>query len=140
MTEINIPARAKGLYIEGERQDKYGQRKPSKVKLHQFPAKGMYSAKEMEQMIPEYAQQYGVSEDRVKLETYERGDAPLESNPRHRGGGMRWERPKGTREVEYKDRPIRVRRVFAGGTPQTPEEWEQHVADFYARKESQNNE
>lgn len=133
MAEIVVPVRAKEMYVETERVDKYGVRKPSKVRQHITLSDGMYSAKEMERMIPEVAQEYGVSEDRVKIEAYQKGEAPLEVNPRHRGIPPRMERPKTTHEVKPREFQ-RVRRVFAGGLPQTPEEWAAHVAEFEARR------
>jgi hypothetical protein len=140
MTELNVnPVRAKKLYIEGARQDKYGNRKPAKVRLHEMPMAGTYSAKEAERLIPEMAERYGVSEDRVKLETYKRGEAPLETNPRHRGLGDRWSRPRGdtVREIPTGEHSVRVRRVFQGGIPQTPEEWQAHSDEFYQRQTAQ---
>lgn len=136
MPEINVSARGKRLYVEVEREDKYGKRKPSKVRQDSMPVAGMYSAKELERMIPDYAQLHGVPESAVKVEAYEHKDAPLETNPRHRGEGTRWDRPKKTQEV-VTNRPIRVRKVFTGGIPQTEEEWAQHVAEFYARRDAQ---
>ena len=138
MPEVTIPVRGKRISVIGERADKYGKRKPSKVRTDSMPVAGMYSGKELERMVPEFAQLHGVSEDQVRVETYEHGEAPTETNPRHRVENQNWDRPTGDQVREVRaDQPTRVRRVFSGmSIPQTPEEWEQHIAAFYARKET----
>ena len=137
MPEITVPVRAKGLVVEGLRQDKYGKRKPMKIRHTSILSGGAHSGKEMERMIPEVAQKFGVSEDKVKLETYAKDEAPLDTNPRHRVEVPNWSRPRGDRIREVvTDRPIRVRRVWQGGIPKTEEEWAEHVAAFYARQDN----
>lgn len=136
MTEIVNPVRAKALSVEVDRVDKYGKRLPQKTRNHITVGAGMLSGKEMERMIPEMAQEYGVSEDKIKLETYDNGKAPLEVNPRHRGRQPETHRVK--KQTEVVARPFqRVRNVFTVNCPSSPEEWAVYVAEFEARKQAE---
>ena len=74
--EIIKPVRAKSGYIEVERKDKYGNRKPQKVKQHIVVGGGMFSGKEMEHQMQEVADELGVSEDQIRVDTYQDGAAP----------------------------------------------------------------
>ena len=138
MTElITQQVRAKSISIDVDRVDKAG-RKPGKSRQHIVPSAGMFSAKEAEKVGRDMAAELGVSEDRVRIETYRKGEAPLEVNPRHRGLGTHWDkRPSEAREVKA-SRPLRVRHVFSGGLPSTPAEWLAYVTDFNKRKELDN--
>lgn len=128
--------RAKSMYVEVEREDKYGNRKPMTTKQHITVSAGMFSGKEMEKMAQEQAKELGISEDRIKIETYQNGEAPMEANPRHRGFGNRFKKV-GDEAVETTPAKaeIRTRTVFQGITlPNTPEELEVYLAEFEARK------
>lgn len=130
MTElITEQVRAKSVSISLPREDKGGRVKD--VPQHVIPMKGMFSAKEAEKVGLDLAKELGVSDDSVRVETYKKGEAPMEANPRHRGYGHHWDKqPSEAREV-VTNKPTKVRRVFSGWTPMTPEEIEQ----FYANKE-----
>lgn len=115
-----MPVRAKSAYVEVERKDKYGERKPRKVKQHIDIGAGMFSGKEMEKIAVEKAKELGVPEDAIKIETYKKGEAPLEVNPRHRGLGHRWsKRPTEATDVTPKKPEIRTRTTFSGWGPGT---------------------
>lgn len=133
MTEIVKPTRAKSVSIQVDRVDKVGKRKNAKTRNHIVPLAGMATTKEAYKIGRDMAKELGVDESRIRVETYADGKAPMEANPRHRGSAHRWERPSEQREVAPRVFQ-RIRRVFSGGMPQTPEEWAQHVADFEARK------
>lgn len=112
--EIIKPTRAKSGYIEVERKDKYGNRRPQKVRQHIVVGGGMFSGKEMEHQMREVAQELGVSEDQIRVDTYKNGEAPIETNPRHRGFNQRFEkRPSEPREV--KREASRPRKYWFGG-------------------------
>lgn len=134
---IGQQVRAKSISIEVPREDKYGQRTPSKVRQHVIPSKGMFSAKEAEKVGAELAKELGVSEDTVKIETYKKGEAPLEVNPRHRGTGHHWDK-RPSEATEVKQKPfIKLRRVFGGcDLPKTEEEKAAYIAEFEERKKA----
>ena len=137
MTElITEQVRAKSVSIATERVDKYGNRKPSKTRNHIVPLHGMATAKEAERIGRDMANELGVSEDRVIVETYKKGEAPITANPRHRREVPNWNRPREQREVT--PTPFqRVRNLFAlafNPLTATPEEMAAYVADFEARK------
>lgn len=124
--EIINPVRAKSGYIEVERHDKYGKRKPQKTRQHITLGAGMFSGKEMEKVMQETAKDLGVSEDAIHIETYKKGEAPIEANPRHRGLGHNWDKPVNeATHVPRATKEIRVRTVFSGWEPPTPEELEE---------------
>ena len=134
MTEIVKPTRAKSVSIAVDRVDKVGKRKNAKTRNHIVPLAGMATTKEAYKIGRDMAKELGVDESRIRVETYADGKAPMEANPRHRGSQVpRWERPSTQHEVAPRVFQ-RIRRVFSGGMPQTPEEWAQHVKDFEARK------
>ena len=135
MTElITRKVRAKSVSIAVERVDKVGKRKNAKTRNHIVPLAGMMTGDEAAKMGRDMAKELGVPEARVNVELYKHGEAPMEVNPRHRGSQPRLHRP--TAETEIKPKPFqRVRRLFAGGIPQTPEEWSAHVAEFHARQQ-----
>lgn len=83
MPEISPGVRAKSGYIEVKRKRKDG--KVVKTRQHQVASQGMFSAKEMEKVMQDVAKDAGVSEDQIRIETYQHGKAPIEANPRHRG-------------------------------------------------------
>ena len=128
-----IPVRAKAGYLEVTRKNKYG--KEVAAKDHMVVSEGMHSAKEMEKIMVGIAHEQGISEDAIRIDTYKAGRAPIESNPRHRGS-----LPRISRNTEVKTPqppgPYKPRRLFTGGTPRTPEEWQAHVDAFYARQQS----
>lgn len=132
MTEIIVPARAKSVSIAVSRVDKVGKRKNAKTRNHIVPLAGMATADEAAKIGRDMAKDLGVDESRVIVETYRKGEAPMEANPRHRGSAHRWEQPKEQREVAPKSF---VRRLFTGGIPQTPSEWSAHADEFYARQQ-----
>ena len=134
MTElITEQVRAKSVSIAVNRVDKVGKRKNAKTRNHIVPLHGMASAKEAEKIGRDMANELGVSEDRVIVETYKKGQAPMESNPRHRIEVPRWNRPRQVREVVSKPFQV-VRRVFSANTPKTDAEWQAHVDAFYERQ------
>ena len=135
MELITNKVRAKSISIAVEREDKYGKRKPSKTRNHIVPSAGMFSADEAEKIGRDMAAELGVDESRVKIDTYRKGEAPLEVNPRHRGLGHHWDRrPSEPTEVVSRKPPL-VRRVFGGiFIPKTPEEVAAVEAEFEARK------
>lgn len=83
MTEIIHPVRAAYGYIETKRVDKGGRVHAAKDQL--TASHGVFSAKEMEQVMREVAKDVGASEDQIRVVPYQKGQAPIESNPRHRG-------------------------------------------------------
>ena len=83
MTELIKPTRAKVGYIETRRLNKGG--KVVKARDHVLTSQGMHSAKEMEKEMIKIAKDVGASEDQIRIETFKNGEAPIESNPRHRG-------------------------------------------------------
>lgn len=83
MAEISTGVRAKNGYIEVEKTDKAGRK--YKGREHMVASSGMYSGKEMEKVMREVAADVGASEDQIRIETYQSGEAPIEVNPRHRG-------------------------------------------------------
>lgn len=97
MTEIIIPTRAKRGYIETTRVDKGG--RTVKAKDHLFVSAGMHSTKEMEQVMIKVAKDVGASENQIRVESFNKGEALIEANPRHRGYGTRWERSTTERQV-----------------------------------------
>lgn len=132
---ITNQVRAKSIAVKVPREDKYGERNPSEVRQHIIPSKGMFSAKEAEKIGMELAKELGVSDDSVVVETYKKGEAPMEVNPRHRGLGHHWDkRPSEPREVKQKVFQ-KVRTVFAGiDLPKTEEERQALIEEFEARK------
>ena len=135
MTELIKPTRAKSVSIAVERVDAVGKRKNARTRNHIVPLAGMMSGKEAEKMGRNMARDLGVSEDRVNVELYKNGDAPMEANPVHRGGRTRWERGPTSAPREITPKPFqRVRKVFSGNMPKTPAEWAQHVREFEERK------
>jgi hypothetical protein len=83
MPEISPGVRAKNGYIEVKRRDKGG--RVVKARDHVITSQGMFSGKEMETEMRRVAEDVGASEDQIRIETYQLGDAPIEANPRHRG-------------------------------------------------------
>ena len=72
--------RAKRGYIKGLRYDKAGRVRPAR--LHPIPGlAGAISGKEMEKMMLQVADEQGLSASDIVIETYEKGEAPRESNP-----------------------------------------------------------
>jgi hypothetical protein len=80
--EIIVPARAEAGYIMVEKTDKAGRRKLVKDEI--LPSYGAHSAKEMEREMRAAAQYNGYSEDQIRVQAYEHGEAPMTANPRHR--------------------------------------------------------
>lgn len=116
-----IPLRAKRGYIATKRYRKDGQ--VVNAKQHVVGGMGgVYSAKEMEQEMVRVAKEVGASEDDIRIETYDKGKAPLEVNPVHRGLAKRWDRPSRPTEVTPAKPFQRVRTQFTGWSPPTPEE------------------
>lgn len=139
--EINIPTRAKAAYIETERIDKSGRK--VKARHHVIASNGMYSGKEIEQEASRAAKEMGVSEDNIRIETYKRGEAPLEVNPRHRGFGPRYIRDKEVHDprsqLAEKEAPRtgQGRSLWSGiSLPKTEEERQALIAEFEANKPS----
>ena len=125
-----IPIRAKAGYIEEKRKDKSGRTVPAKQ--HMVVSEGMHTAKEMEQIMVGIAKEVGADESQIRIDTYKQGRAPIEANPRHRTTIPRWERYVG----EVKPREfLRQRHLWAGGIPQTPDEWRLYIDAFNMRKE-----
>lgn len=115
MTEINIPTRAKGGYIEVERQDKGG--RTVKARDHNIASVGMFSTKELVKELEQVCDDYGYSYDQIRIQPYENGQSPIEANPRHRGlGPVRYHKypDSAPREVEQ-HRESRPRKYFFGG-------------------------
>lgn len=106
MPEISPGVRARSGYIETKRVDKGG--RVHKAKTHQVVSQGMFSAKEMEKEMQRIAADVGASEDQIRIETYRNGEAPIESNPRHRGLGQQKMEFRGER-----------RKVWGGFNPKT---------------------
>lgn len=133
MTEIiTEQVRAKAVYVDQERVDKAG--RVHTVRNHIIPSMGMHSGREAERMAVELADELGVDEGRVHVDMYDKGKAPIEANPRHRGLGDRWDRPRHTERVTRHEFQ-RVRNVFAGmHIPSTPEEWAEYHAEFERRR------
>lgn len=127
-----VPVRAKSGWIEVDRIDNGG--RTIKSKAHVVASHGMFSGKEMEGVMRDVAADLGVSEDRIHVDTYAKGQAPLETNPRHRGLGLRTTAPV-KKQTEYiAVKPIKVRATFSGwAAPSTPEEMEAYIAEFNAR-------
>lgn len=70
--------RAKRGYIETKRFNKNG--KPVKAQVHNVTGLGgAISGKEMERMMMDIADEHGASYDDIRIETYEHGDAPVET-------------------------------------------------------------
>lgn len=136
MPEIMKRTRAKSMWVEVEREDKYGERKPQKVKQHITISGGLHSGKEMEQLAKEQAEAYGVSEDKIHIETYKNGESPIEVNPYHRGKAHNWsKRVSEATETTVRERPQRVRTTFGGvDLPKTPEEVQRVIDEFEERK------
>ena len=131
---ITRKARAKSVSIDVQRVDKVGKRKPAKTRNHIVPLAGMTTVDEAIKIGRDMAKEMGVGEDRIRVEAYQNGDSPMEVNPMHRGRLPRTERTKEITEIKPKAFQ-RVRRFFAGGIPQTPEEWAAHAEAFYARQQ-----
>lgn len=135
MTEIINPLRAKSAYVEVERADRYGKRKPRKVKQHIVVNGGTMSGKEMEHTAIEMAKELGVDESKVKIETYAKGEAPVEVNPYHRGMAKNWNKQVSEPTEVIAKKEIRVRRVFNGWSfPKTEEEMAEYLEEFYAHQ------
>lgn len=134
--DITEQVRAKSVSIAVERQSKYPGRKPSKTRQHTVALHGMATAKEAEQIGRELAAELAVSEDRVIIETYKKGEAPIEANPRHRTHGYHSYNKLPSKPTEVKRKPfIRDRRVWGGcSLPQTEEEKAAYIAEFEARR------
>ena len=92
MTELIDPVRAKTGYLEATRKDKAG--RTVKARDHVIVSEGLYSAKEMERAMIEVAAEVGVDESAIRIETYAKGESPIEVNPRHRGTAKNYEKPK----------------------------------------------
>lgn len=113
MTElITSPVRAKAGYIEGTRVDKSG--RVVKTRDHAVPSKGLYSGKEMEKVMRDVARDVGADESQIRIETYAKGEAPIEANPIHRGGPKRWERLPDSQAREVRPAAGYDRRVWGG--------------------------
>lgn len=79
-TRQHMPLRAKSAYIKGQRYRKDG----SIVSARTNPVSGIaggVSAREMEKMMMDIADDSGASYDDIVIEYYKEGDAPRESNP-----------------------------------------------------------
>lgn len=135
MELITNKVRAKSISIAVDRVDKYGKRVPSKTRNHIVPSAGMFSADEAEKVGRDMAAELGVDESRVKIDTYRKGESPMEVNPRHRGLGTHWDR-RPSQPTEVKHTPFqRIRNIFGGVfIPSTPEEVAQVEAEFEARR------
>lgn len=113
--EVSMGVRAKGGYILVDRKGKDG--RVHQAKDHVVFSDGMYSAKELERELVRVAESEGISPDRVRIETYDRGETPpYEVNPRHRGLGPRYSRLPDT-EREVKRPESRERTVWSGFGP-----------------------
>lgn len=110
--EISMGVRAKAGYVLVDRVGKDG--KVHQAKDHVVVSDGMYSAKELEREMTRVAESEGLSADRVRIETYDKGETPPnEVNPRHRGLGQRYTRlPDTEREIV---RPEPYNRSVWGG-------------------------
>lgn len=85
MTElITEQVRAKAGYIATTRIDKAGRVVPARD--HIVVAEGVMTAKEMEKAMRDVARDVGASESDIRIETYRKGESPVDANPRHRGG------------------------------------------------------
>lgn len=139
-----VPVRARRGYIETKRYRKDG----AVVKAKQHVVGGMggvYSAKEMEKEMQRVAAEVGASEDDIRIETYARGEAPVEVNPVHRGLAKRWDRPSRPTEVAPSKPFQRVRTQFTGWSPPTPEEleergWPEEAAKLRAKLAAESKE
>lgn len=124
-----VPVRAKRAYIKQKRFRKDGQ--VVNAKGHMVSGMGgVYSAKEMEGVMREVARESGADERDVVIETYARGEAPVEVNPRHRGLAHDFTHKRefdGTlsNQVSPQKQFQRVRTQFTGWSPPTPEELEE---------------
>lgn len=89
MTEILIPTRAKAAHIATKRYTKTpwrdGTPRVAPARDAVTPIGGMLTGRETERLMAETARDYGADEAQVVVETYKRGDEPIEVNPRHRG-------------------------------------------------------
>lgn len=89
MAEIIIPTRAKGAYIKTQRYTKTpwrdGTPRVAPARDAVTPIGGMMSARETEKMMANVAAEHHADESQVVIETYKRGEEPIEVNPRHRG-------------------------------------------------------
>lgn len=84
---INPGIRAEAGWIETKRTDKAG--RVVKAKDHVVASQGMHSADEMEKIMREVAKDVGADESQIRISTFQRGEAPIEANPRHRSGAPR---------------------------------------------------
>ena len=123
MVDIITPTRAKVAYFEESRPDKYGKRKPSKVRQDIIVSNGVFSSKEIEKEAVRLAGEHGYDENSIRIEAYQAGEAPVEANP-----------PK---VHEPRRSEVKVRRVFGGWSPpKTEEEMAEYLAEFEARRAS----
>lgn len=133
--------RAKAIYMEDERTDKAG--RVHKVRQHVMPMEGMYSGAEAEHEAIRMARDLGVDESKMRVETYARGKAPMEANPRHRGLPRAFENRERTKQMVRHDQQdemeVRQRHSFSmPGLPRTDEERDAVVAAFEARRAALN--
>ena len=76
--------RAKAGWIETTRLDKAGRTVPARD--HVVVSEGLYTAREMERAMRDVAREVGAPESAIRISTYQRGESPIEANPRHRDG------------------------------------------------------
>ena len=110
MTELIDPVRAKAGYIATTRVDKAGRVVPARD--HVVVSKGIYSGKEMERAMREVAAEVGAPESAIRIETYKKGEAPIEANPRHRGIAHSFEAKKPT---VHDPRAVNATKTVFGG-------------------------
>lgn len=116
MTEIVKETRAKSGYIVGERIRKNGT--ITRTRQHVVVSEGMHSTKEMEKVMRDVARDVGANENRIVIEAYPHGVAPIEANPRHRGRQPSLSRrPDTIREVNPNQNKPAPRRVWGGWSP-----------------------
>ena len=128
--------RAKSVSIAVERKSKNPDAKPIKTRQHTVALGGMATAKEAEKIGIQLAEELGVSEDRIIVDTYKKGEAPIESNPRHRRSGYHSFNKLPSEPTEVKRKPfIRQRHSWSGiELPKSEAEKEAYIAEFEARK------
>ena len=116
--QINIPTRAKSGYIETERIDKSGRK--VKARDHMVASQGMLTTKEMEKEMMQVADEEGHSYDKIRIEYFNKGDAPIGANPMHRG------RPARQTMYRHGERNL----MFTGWSAMT----EAEIAEWYRRQ------
>ena len=85
MVEIVKETRAKVGYFATKRIDKGGRLVDAKQDI--VVSAGAFSTKEMEKEMLRIADDTGSDPNKIRIESYKHGEAPIEANPRHRGVG-----------------------------------------------------